>query len=85
MNKVEKQILEKSNFTLCATKQIYKDTSLLKKKNNFLIENGFLEKSDKNKNKNKNIKNNFKEISIGYFGLISDNSFVIDINVLYNF
>lgn len=83
MNKVEKQILEKSNFTLCATKQIYKDTSLLKKKNIFLIENGFLEKS--NKNQNKDLKNNLKKISIGYFGLISDNSFGYrDINVLYN-
>lgn len=80
MNKVEKKILEKSDYTLCATTQIYKDISILKKKNIFLIKNGFLEKSKKNKKKNK-----LKEISIGYFGLISDNSFGYrDINVIYN-
>lgn len=83
MNKVEKKILHKSDFTLCATEQIYKDISFLKKKNIFLIKNGFLERS-KNIKKNSK-KNNFKEISIGYFGLISDNSFGYrDVNVIYD-
>lgn len=80
MTKVEKKILEKSNFTLCATEQIYKDISKIKKKNNFLVKNGYFQKA---KRVIKKI-NKSNRISIGYFGLISDSSFGYrDINIIY--
>lgn len=87
MNKIEKNILEKSNFVLCATEQIFKDILIMKKKNVFLVKNGYLNnlnKLNKSNKLNKKNKNN-KKISIGYFGLISDNIFGYrNINIIYN-
>lgn len=77
----EKKIIYQSNFMLCATKQIYNDLKSLKnKKNIILLRNGYWSLS-KNHLRRKKIKN----ISVGYFGLISDDSFGYrDVKVIYN-
>ena len=81
MNNVERKILDKCNFVLCATSQIYKDVKSLKKKNIHLIKNGFL----KNEKKIVRESKNDSKIVIGYFGLISDSSKGYrDIKVIHN-
>jgi len=81
MNNVERKILDKCNFVLCATSQIYKDVKSLKKKNIYLIKNGFL----KNEKKIVSVSKSDRKILIGYFGLISDDSYGYrDIKVIYN-
>ncbi len=77
----EKKIICQSNFILCATKQIYHDIKSLKNsKKIILLRNGYwklLKKKMTEKNKNK--------ISIGYFGLISDDTYGYrDIKIIYN-
>ena len=81
MNNAERKILDKCNFVLCATSQIYKDVKSLKKKNIYLIKNGFL----KNEKKIVSVSKSDRKILIGYFGLISDSSYGYrDIKVIYN-
>lgn len=84
MTRIEKNILNQCTYALCATKQIYDDILLLnKKKKTILLKNGFLN-IPKKINNVKKIKKN-KNISIGYFGLISDdNHSYRDIKVIYN-
>ena len=80
LEKYEKKILNSANLIFCATQQIYKDISLItKNKKIILLKNGYWKLSAKKKVKKK------KNISIGYFGLISDDSFGYrDIKVIYN-
>ena len=79
--KYEKKIINQSDFILCATKQIYDDLKFLKnKKNIILLRNGFWNLSKTNIRKRKT-----NHISIGYFGLISDDSYGYrDIKVIFN-
>lgn len=81
MIKIEKSILDQCHYALCATKQIFNDILLLNKsKKTILLKNGFLYFPKKNITVKKN-----KNISIGYFGLISDdNHSYRDIKVIYN-
>ena len=78
--KYEKKILSNANLIFCATQQIYKDIRLItKNKKIILLKNGYWNLSKKTKVKKK------KNISIGYFGLISDDSYGYrDIKVIYN-
>ena len=81
MTKIEKNILDQCHYALCATKQIFNDILLLNKsKKTILLKNGFLYTPKKKIAVKKN-----KNISIGYFGLISDdNHSYRDIKVIYN-
>ena len=79
--KYERKIINQSDFILCATRQIYNDLKLLKgNKNILLLRNGYWNLS----------KNNFKKkktnyISVGYFGLISDDSYGYrDVKIIFN-
>ena len=81
MSRYEKNILNKSNYILCATSKIFKDlSSLLNKKKIILLNNGYFKLNTKKLKKD----TNSNKIKIGYFGLISDsrNSFR-DLNVIH--
>ena len=81
MSYLERRILNSCSYVLCATKQIYDDiTSLKGKRNVILLRNGYLKISKKNKKTRLS-----NDISIGYFGLISDeNHSYRDIKVIHN-
>ena len=84
MNLYEKRIIQKSDFILCATENIFKDIeTITDDKKIILLKNGYLNK--KNKKKIKKYGKNNKEIKIGYFGIISDSSFGYrDIKIIHN-
>ena len=84
MNLYEKRIIQKSDFILCATENIFKDIkTIADDKKIILLKNGYLNK--KNKKKIKKYGKNNKEIKIGYFGIISDSSFGYrDIKIIHN-
>ena len=84
MNLYEKSIIQKSDFILCATENIFKDIeTITDDKKIILLKNGYLNK--KNKKKIKKYGKNNKEIKIGYFGIISDSSFGYrDIKIIHN-
>ena len=84
MNLYEKRIIQKSDFILCATENIFKDIeTIADDKKIILLKNGYLNK--KNKKKIKRYRKKNKEIKIGYFGIISDSSFGYrDIKIIHN-
>ena len=84
MNLYEKRIIQKSDFILCATENIFKDIeTIADDKKIILLKNGYLNK--KNKKKIKRYRKKSKEIKIGYFGIISDSSFGYrDIKIIHN-
>ena len=81
MNLYEKRIIQKSDFILCATENIFKDIKTIADyKKIILLKNGYL-----NKKKIKQYRKRNKEIKIGYFGIISDSSFGYrDIKIIHN-
>ena len=81
MENVEKNIISKADYILCATSQISENLLKIVNKNKLiLLTNGFFVK---NKNKIKK-KQNLKTIKIGYFGLISDSSNSYrDVKIIY--
>ena len=79
MSKYEKNILNKSNYILCATSKIFKDLSSLLKKKIILLNNGYFKLNTKKLKKD----TNSNKIKIGYFGLISDSECFRDLNVIH--
>ena len=82
-HKIEKQILSKTDYILCATRKIFNDIKSFKVKTPLIfLSNGFLNLKGQN---SKKIKLNKNHINIGYFGLISyyKNSYR-NINILNN-